>query len=292
MRQVTFWIGLLMAGSAVIAAPPLDEVKQRWRAGDYANAVSPLIDWHYAVPPGSPVAQEIDYMLARALCVMPDYHFREGCVYSRNLLRLYPRGYLVFERKNYSTADLVRNCCPPEPEDGVVTERYASTAPPTVDEILHDIAKKFALPIRARVSAPAALVTTTLNVQRTEATLQGDWITGFRLIAIDRAVDTFFHWMVRLEVEYVYNIGHGPVVLTGIAKGGPFDSGFSYWGPLDDQAYGPQFRKAVQRLQIAIHLQQPEAAANSVSLTLQESAPPYRTIIGEDFPFAQVFRRP
>ena len=279
MRHVTWWISVLAVGSSVMGAQTFDDVRNRWRAGDYSNALRPLIDWHYKVPAQSPAAQEIDYMIAHALCVIPEYKFKEGCEYSQNLSRLYG-GYLFFEGRRFSTADLASGCCPVARADLPGVRGIASVRDPRpLDQILNDVAQTL-------------LVTTTLNVQRTEVTLPGDWITGFRLIGIDRSVESFWHWMTRLEVEYVCNIGHGSVIVTGTAKGGPLVSGYSHWGPPQEQPYGPQFRKGVQKLQIAIQVQQPEAAVSILSLTLQEAVTPYRTIITQDFPFAHVYRLP
>ena len=295
MHKVMCWIGILIVGSAVMAAQTLDELKQRWKAGNYSNVVSPLITLHSKVPRGSPADQEIDYMLARMLCTMgkPD-----GCAYCRALSGLHGES-LVFDGASYGTREVAKACCPQEKQDSEEegSKEYYTFRSRSEDEILADLEKEFAPPLdrstvstSVKVSAPASLVTTTLDVKRTEATLPGDWIAGFRLIEIDRANDPYFHWMVQLEVEYVYNVGHEPPIVTGEAKGGPLVSGYSTWGPGEDQPYGPKFRRVLRRLQIAIHLEQPEVAVNGVNLTLQEPLPPYRTIIGEDFPFSYTFK--
>ncbi len=239
----------------------------------------PLISLQRYLPAGSAAAQEVDYMLARTMCALDQYKDNLGCEYCQTLSGMYGR-YVWFGNTQHDTAAIARACCPPPapPQAGVRIIQSQSRARPSY-EILEDVA----------ASLP---VTTSLNAQRTEFAVPGDWITGFRVIAVERAGDNFWHWMIRLEVSYVYHIGHGSIMVCGFAAGGPFTSGYSYWGPVQDQPYGPQFRKGVQKVRIAIQLLAPQVSSTLMTLYLQEGTPPYRRILTQEFPFSQVFSLP
>jgi hypothetical protein len=280
----------MSAGATITLAQTFDDIKTRWRSGDYSNVLRPLMDWRQAIPYGSPAAQEVDYMLMNTMCAMSDYRFKLGCEYCQAMSRSYGAS-ISFEGRNFSTAALAAGCCPPGWKTGAAPSEavgYASSrgkmdtagsTSRTGNEILNEVAR--ALPI-----------TTILSVQTTELALPGDRITGYKLIGVDRATDPFWHWMVRLEVEYVYDIRHGSVLVIGEARGGALTSGYSHWGAAQEQAYGPRFRKGTQKLQVAIQVQQSEAASSVVSLGLQNTNLPLRTIITSEFPFSLVFRRP
>jgi len=290
MWRLISLLGVLLVGTAGSPAQTLDELKARWKSGEHSGLLTQLIDYRQGVPVGSAAAQEADYMLARTLCDMDEYKSL-GCEYCQGLSAMYG-AYLSFEGKRIDTAIVSRacGCAPPQPPPRTPKasedehERLIQSLPPSPpprpwSEILGAVAKTL-------------LTTTTLSVQRTDLALPGDWIVGFRTVATERAPDPPFHWMVKLEVEYTYDIRHGDIIVGGWAGGTSIMSGYSYWGAVQEEPYGPSFRKGARQLQIAVQVLQPEAASTALTLFLEEGNPPNRTIITEEFPFPHAFKLP
>lgn len=277
MRRAARCAIALLIGAVGLYSQTIAELKSHWKAGDYAGVLLPLIDYRFNLPSGSLAAEEADYMLLRAMCAMAD-HRDDARQYCRALPSVYG-STLRFEGARYNLDSVP--CC--AVEAGV---RWTQSVR-TWEQILKGI----------RDAAPP-YVTQVVEVESTPQAMGWDRIVGFRVVSVGRnpgANSDYWPWSCRLEVDYTYNVAHGKVIVGAEAVGGGgLQSGHSWWGapPPPETPADAVARKGMQRVDVAIRLLSPDAAAEITSLWLYlyEGNPPNRTIIRQRFPFRQTFK--
>ena len=103
---------------------------------------------------------------------------------------------------------------------------------------------------------------------------RGDAITGFRVVDIVENPTSYWHWDVRLEVDYTYRPFHKEVIVGGalLSSGGDLQSGHSYWAPEAGPSRAVEERKegsiikGMQRVCVAVRLNAAEAVTRELRL--------------------------